>query len=649
MVSMNLSLRQRKLLHYIQNQKHYITGTELANHLQVSARTIRSDVAEINENLQGLGIHIDSKRSLGYLLQVENDSFLKELNQVSNSFLTREDRIRHIAFRLCFAEEPINLYDLEDEMFVSRTTLEHDLVALRKKYVLHYPYIAFQRNKNHIFFESDERKRRLLLNLLYSENWNYNARGNAYYQYQYLEEEVINLIMKEDNLHMRQYGIVMEDINMVILNLAIAIAYYRMQYGHYLTPRQEALPLDTASVHAVNDLLDTLEEKLSCTFPLVERQDIYLHVSCSRLLDSSALHFGTVDFYFAPETLAFTNAYLQLIQETFHLDFSGNEDFYITLLQYLRYLSLPLHHLNGIHTHADIPRMNLLVEYEIAMLIQPLALTYTGNYLNDTELMYLAFCISGALEYEHRTAPKLKTVIMCHLNLSASWHLKQKLLSSFNDYIDLTALLPVYTKDNYDFSKTDLVITTANKTITTNPHCHTLLISPFFTNTDYSSLEKFLFQKRLERLYPQKSPSFTALLKEAFWHERIEEQERLSIIETLSRDFVEQGYVSPDYTAEILRRESILSFAFQPSIVLLYSLSPSTKTCLSVATLEHRMKWNSYKIRTVIMAALRPEDTTLIFRLIQDLYYGPFHLEDTRFFKKKEEFLEFFQNALENV
>ena len=238
MVDIHLSLRQRKLLHYIQDQHSYVTGTELANHLQVSARTIRSDVAEINENLQGTGISIISKRSLGYLLKVEDKKLLKELNQVSNTFLTRDDRTRHMAFCLCLAEEPINLYTLEDEMFISRTTLEHDLAALRKKYVLPYPHINYCRSKNHIFFEDNERKRRIILNTLFSENWNYNARGNAFYQYQYLDEELVDLIMLESQFYLRKYGIVLEDINMIVLNLAIAIACCRMNDGHFLESRK---------------------------------------------------------------------------------------------------------------------------------------------------------------------------------------------------------------------------------------------------------------------------------------------------------------------------------------------------------------------------------------------------------------------------
>ena len=115
------------------------------------------------------------------------------------------------------------------------------------------------------------------------------------------------------------------------------------------------------------------------------------------------------------------------------------------------------------------------------------------------------------------------------------------------------------------------------------------------------------------------------------------------MIEMLAMDFIKSGYVSPEYLTAVLRRESLLTFAFQPSIVLMYSLIPSARTCLSVATLEHRIKRNSYKIRTVIMAALRPEDATLVFRLINELYYPGFNPNDTKFLKTRDELTAFFR------
>lgn len=643
MEDLTLTLRQRKLLHYLQHHRSYITGEVLAGQLSVSSRTIRTDVTEINQRLADRGIHIDSKRSAGYLLLADNENDLKKLSQTNSSFLSRDERARHIAFRLCLSDDPVNLYDLEEEMFISRTTLEHDIQQLRKTYILPSPHIKFFRNKNTISFEKNERKRRRILNRLFTQNWNYNARGNAYYRYQYLDERIVNMIMNETSYYMGMYNIMLEDINMVTLDMIIAIMYYRILTGHELTEPVEKTDFqyDPDAVNAVNDLMDSLEKRLDCKFSCIEREDVYLHVSCSRMLDAGNINFHTVDMFFDKKIIDLADTYIACINQTYGIDFSDNEDFYITLLQYLRYLSLPIHYFNNSQIDSDQLRTRMLIEIEIAYSFQPLSLEFYGNYLDYTELLYLAFCISGALAYKRRTDHKLRTVILCHLNLSASWNLKQLILGKFKDYIDLYALLPVYIKDSYDFSNVDLVITTAYKEITDEPGCDTLLISPTFSAADQTKLENHIIKSQINRLYSNSLPTLKELFQSAFWHERIQTEKPFPIIELLANDFIKNDYVPSSYLTALLQRESTLTFAFQPSIMLMYSLTPSSRTCLSIATLEHRIKWNSYKIRTVIMAAVRPEDSTVIFRLITGLYYSGFNPNDCRFMKTKKELMEF--------
>lgn len=651
MIDLSLSLRQRKLIHYLQQKNgNYTTGEELANHLHVSARTIRNDINELNQTLIDTGVQITSKRSSGYLLVAADEQDLKKLSQSSNSFLSRDERVRHIAFRLCLSDAPINLYDLEDEMYISRTTLEHDLHSLRRKYILPDPHILFFRHRNHISFENDERKRRIILNRLFSENWNYNARGNAFFQYQYMDERIVNLIIHEVNFYITKYNIMMEDINMVTLDLAIAIMYYRVTSGHELTNVISHTYCDATAVHAVNELLDSLETRLDCRFSSIEREDIHLLVSCGRLLDASLLNFASVSNFFKPSIIQLTDSYIEYIKENYQIDLSKDEDFYITILQYFRYLSLPLHYFNRIDTHFDVARTKFLIEFEIAFAFQPFALEYYGFYLDYTEILYLAFCISGAMAYMKQASPKLKTVIMCHLNLPSSWELKHQISSRFGDYIDIIALLPVYIKDSYDFSKVDLVVTTANKEITKSPNCKTLLISPFLTYKDQENLERLIQQEQLQHLYTPSLPSLHNLLEQAFWHERVANEDYFSVFELLANDFIQNGYVDSSYLTEVFRRESIFTFAFQPSVVLVYSTVPSTRTCLSIATYEHRIRWNTYKVRTVVMAAIRPEDKTLIFKLINELYSDQINPNDSRFIKTKEEFIDFYDRTetLEN-
>ncbi|MFV0361623.1 MAG: BglG family transcription antiterminator [Suipraeoptans sp.] len=615
-----ISLRQRKLLHYIQNRSEVVTGAAIAKHLNVTTRTVRNDIRTINDALESFGISIKSLHSKGYFLDSKNKHVLKDLNQTSNSFLFREDRVRHIVFLLCTSDAPLNLDNLEEEMYISRTTLEHDLIALKNTYTIHSPRISLHRHKNHISFSKDERKIRVILNKLFADNWNYNARGNTYYKYQFLEETVVNLIMDEVKYYLNIYNILLEDINIVCLNLAISIMYHRITDGYELTDTNVASMTDSISAQATIELLNSLEEKLNCNFSEIELKEIYLHISCGRLLNAEILSFENTEQYIDTTIIHLAWSYIETIKTNFNINLSDNEDFYITLLQYLRYLSLPIHFLNDIDMHNDITRTNLLISLEIAYLFQPLAKEYYNHFLDYTELMYLAFCISGALAYSNRTSPKLKTVIMSHLNTSCAWNIKHNVLSRFDDYIELKTLLPVYMKDYYDFSDTDLVLTTANKMITNIYNCRTITISPFFTVTDQENIDAHIVSNQIKRYYASNLPALPDLFETAFWHKNVTADGKTDVINMLANDFISNGIVSEDYLQQVLQREMILSYACKSDVVIVYSLIPAKKTCLSIACLDNKIKWNGYKINTVISVALKPDDTTLVLKLLNQLY-----------------------------
>ncbi len=643
--TLNLSLRQRKLLHILQNQKSYMTGSRLAKQLNVSPRTIRSDVAFLNQSLRPFHTQILSERGKGYLFSARSTETLQQINQINTAFSTKEERVRYLAFQLCLSDIPIYIYDLEDEMYVSHTTLENDLHLLKKQFVLSMPHIELIQYKDYLEFEPSERKRRMLLNRLFHEDWDYQSKGNAYYGYDFLNPDVLNLIMQEVPHHLNRHSIQIEDTNLTALHLAITIMYHRRLSGH---PLPDAAPIpkpDTAAANAASDLMDALEQKLSCTFPPEERDEIYLHIASGHLMDASKLNFDTVSRYFDPVTIQMADTYLAQIRAYFQIDFSGDEDFFITLLQYIRYMRSPVH-LYNVQENMDIARISFPTEFEIAYLFQDTALKYLGCYISESELLYLAYCICGALEYLFRHHPefKIRTVICSHLNLTAVWALKRMILGAFDNYLQVTALLPVNARSSYDFSTTDLVLTTVQKSITDNPATDTIRISSFMKSSDYHKIEEYIQKKRIQSLYPVCTYSFSELLINAYWHENQKASTPFAVIESMARDFTQNGLTDEQFLESILRRESISSFASHPGLLFLHSSVPSVRTQLSVTTFQNHMNWKTHKIWIVIMAAFCPKDAPVLFRLIYAFRMEHCPAEIIKKLKTKEDILEFFKN-----
>lgn len=636
-----LPLRQRKLLNYLQHASGYMTGKELADLLSVSSRTIRNDVSQINRLLLDTGVQIVSKHSFGYILQAQNADSLKKLTQSGESFISRSERLRYIAQRLCLSDQPIDLDDLADEMFISKTTLEHDLKEFRRQFVLPDPHIQMRRTRNTIEFEHDERKRRKILCFLIAHNWNYNGRGNSFFEYSFLHEKTVNICMRQINYYLDKYNIHIEDINMVHLDLCVAIASERIREGKELTDSDENMYLTQPAIACTEEMLDSMEKSLGCSFNKNERRDICELISCSILPDMEMVRERGISSFFSSDLIRFVNTFLNRIKEMYGFDFYDDDDLYDTLTIFLDYLTRPVHNLNSAELSMQYMNLGYAIGLELAMSIQPLALDFYGSYLSFTELFYLGSmfrCAVARLPF-----PKLRTVILSHYNHSLTWSIKALLLEKFSQDITVTDLLSMYQKDNYDFSDTDLILCTANKPVTSDTRAVQIRISPYLNSDDVGKIQSCISKARMQHLYHRDFPDTLTLLDEADWYETLNFVSYFDFLEFLGKKLIEAGYVTEKYLADIFRREKILSYTGHSSFIIVHSSVPSVQTHLVVGTLQHRINIDGNKIRTIIMVCTKPAARGLIFKLYNDLYFSDFDPRDTRFFKYKKEYLDFFK------
>ena len=611
-----LLLRQRKLLYILQHQTGLITGAELAGQLGATARTIRSDVAAINRALEPYQIKISSFRSKGYRLTAGSGAVVQQLLQAETAFLTKEDRLRYLAFQLCLTDGAIRTDELEDEMFISHGTLENDLHDLTEKYVLKGPKIKFRNKNNRISFEQDERKRRMILSELYYEHWNYNERSNAFYNYDFLDEARLDRIINLVPPILHRGGIRMEDSNLVNLNLACAIMLERIASGHILP---SALPVpenDEESSLAALELADALEREFRCVLPQQERDELRMLIHSGKLLYAGGLNFQTARGIFEPVVLDMADAYLEAVRRSFGIDFTGDEDFYITLLQLINYLQSPFRVFISAG-NPEIQKRGLLTEMEFAWLFQRVSRNYTGKYLNETEILTLAECMSGALEYQlhHRPETKLRAVICCHMPLAVAWAMKRKILGRFGRDVTITDIIPVNAKSAFDFSGTNLIFSTVRKPIVEDPSVGVIAVSPQIGPEDIQMIESYVQQNQMLKLLPSSSADIRALLGAALWHEDMEFRDLAQAVQFSAEALVGAGITDARFADDVQHRLSLKFHVLEPGILFLPSTEPAGETRLSIVLLKHRMMLKKCKIRAIITASFRRGEQARIFDL----------------------------------
>jgi transcriptional antiterminator len=111
---------------------------ELAQRLSVSTRTVRADITALNALLAQYGAQFILNRGSGYQLKIDNPASFQALEETAPKAQhvprTAQDRITFLLVRFLTSAFSIKLEDLADEWFVSRATLQNDMVEVRERF-----------------------------------------------------------------------------------------------------------------------------------------------------------------------------------------------------------------------------------------------------------------------------------------------------------------------------------------------------------------------------------------------------------------------------------------------------------------------------------------------------------------------------------
>ncbi len=119
-----LTNRQMNIINILSDSNNWMTGKEIAKIMNVTDRTIRSDIEAINKYYECQ--LIESNRRLGYhideVLLIKKDIELKEIIPQ-----TSHERCIWVIQELLFRNKEINLIQLQERVFVSGYSIDNDI------------------------------------------------------------------------------------------------------------------------------------------------------------------------------------------------------------------------------------------------------------------------------------------------------------------------------------------------------------------------------------------------------------------------------------------------------------------------------------------------------------------------------------------
>ena len=227
-----LNDRQERLLELLTKSRDWMTSRRLAELLNVTDRTIRSDVEAVNRQSGGLGIESSVRRGYRAIRRQEQREQGPEGPLASDIPQTPGARCIYMIQRLLFENRELNLTQLQSQIYVSDYSLQNDLKRIRRM-IEPYTGLKLVRSLECVSLEGDEHvKRKFYRDLLVAEvqeNFlNLNRLAHLYKNFDLIEVKDIFVQVLEEY----DYSIHQSMFPMLIVHAGTSIE--RISACHYV-------------------------------------------------------------------------------------------------------------------------------------------------------------------------------------------------------------------------------------------------------------------------------------------------------------------------------------------------------------------------------------------------------------------------------
>lgn len=615
-----------------------LTSSKLANRLDVSPRSIKSYIQEINSicpdtiSSSHKGYQIDLKKA---------DSLLNESR--SSIPQTADERISYIINRI-IKDGIVNAYDLCDEMFISYSTLKSDLSKIRK--ILYDANLELVSQNDMLVINGLEKnKRKLLSRLLYSES------HNNFVNYEKMSEsfEGIDVSFIKDTIlnKFEEFHYFINDYSLENLILHSTITIDRIRNGYAATYEQKASTIFKSHEYDLaHSIISEFENYFHVTFNEVEVTEFtILILSRASNLDYETVTVDNVRQYVGENVYQLAQQLIKDFSAFFYIDLSQPE-FFVRFALHIKNL---LVRADGDYFSknplTDSIKQNCPLIYDCAVNSARTIKEKTGINLNDDEIAYIAFHLGGALELQNTLSNKLTAYIFCpgYYNLNTRIH--DAILSRFSEFLMISGILTQ--EEELEKANCDLFITTMKPSHSIS--VPTVLISPFIKEQDLKNIAGKIEEIRQLKKQKEFHDNLSYLIKEELFTVSDLSYSKEEVIHRMAEQLKDLGYTSESFESEVLERDSISSTAFGTFAIPHAMKMHEKKTGINIMICNNPVNWDGKDVRLIMMLCFNINERYLfneLFEPISMILIDPDNLKKVLEAGSAEEFIDLLTEML---
>ncbi len=622
--------REKKILKLLlkNGDKNPLTVSQIAAEANVSTRTIKTDIKNINDELEKNSCRIQTKRGVGIWLDCNPDKreYIESLlYEKADTGIPSEVRKYYLASVLLNCENYISMESLADRFYVSKTTVLKDLNELEsfwkdrditfiKKVKYGIKVEGTERNIRRAQFQSQKN----IIEFSFG-----NTVDKLQPLYPNIDLERLKETVKETE---KEFEFSLTDVSFNEFLIRIGIMVQRVKQGiKSIEPLFSSGENHERKEWLVSQFLrDMIALSEDCVLPDKEVYEI------TRILKGLRYQ---VPFHEKGERVWSNNKSLEIFQymleilqeidKKYSLRFCEDDELITSLFNHLEtmihriqsdmYLENPL---------LESVKKEMPFEYEIASYIINKFNKRYGIQTTDDEIGYVTFWVGAFLEREAQHQQRQHSVsVICMTGMGTSKFISVKLKRIFPQ-IEVKKIISKNAVKYLKKEDQDFVITTVPLSIEDIP---VVKVSVVLNETDVKNI-----QRQIDRLnnIEDVNKDIYACLKNYLFEEisilQCDLKTKEEAILLLANRMVNEGYADEGFVESVFEREKISDTYMGSMIAIPHSfLGHILKQGIGILTLKKPVPWGDGQAKIIFMLAL---DSTTENTIFQDIFKAIYNL-----------------------
>ncbi|MGI6109471.1 MAG: BglG family transcription antiterminator [Eubacteriaceae bacterium] len=604
---MYLLERQIQLLDYLKREDRFVKGSELSRLLGVTDRTVRSDIQVIKDVIGTESIEAVRTKGYRYRESHNHDNLISFDLDISDP----ESRIIAILKQLILSREPVDIFDLAEELYVSERTIEADIQRIRRILKsLNFDEIELRRTDNYaelmnVFSTSS--------NLLYDVAKYYLAdleyvdfqRFFTNIHLEYLGEFTIPILNKH------HYNSRYLSTTRFVLDIALMIeAIY--SYDFHLGDRYQELiresEIEPEYQNIASEIKEALEEYLHIYLNDHDQNYLAYILSIKGKMALLEQQIQCEDIHADP-FYDFFYQLIALLRNKKGISFIDDEDLIKNLILHLRVamkrseLGIKLY-----NPFIDNFASEYLYLIDLADFIaEKIELAY-GVKLDYNEISYIGVYLALALNnrcQELSEKSRLRIFLYIPEGAGILQTIQSQIEKDCTDQkitIEGSPTLRNTLETGNLLLDYDLVITTSRRM--NSDLKDVCLIKRSFDQGERKRVAQLIRTKTDELEQKKLKKIFSDYCTPDLYIQDLEADSQDEVIRALSDLLERNGYVENGFAQYVREREAIAPTELKTGLALPHSIrNTAKKSGMAVAVLKKPVTWNRYKVRMVCMYA----------------------------------------------